>query len=142
MTKSIIALILLLTVTGCGLDSKSKDTSSFDRYQIAISSDGKVYRLDKKSGETVIIENGVCKRIKEPEPMNLTINSLFMTEEGKIIQYTGKGAFKPSTPRQLTLDLDAIDAEITRRQGKDGETVPKRLPGETIPDYLKRTGQQ
>jgi len=143
MPKSMIVLIiLLLSVIGCGLDSKhNSDTLPSDRYQIAISNDGKGYRLDKKGGEMVVIENDAFKRIREPQPIDLTVNSLFRTEEGNIIQYTGKGNFVPSK-RQLTLDLDAIDAELAKRQSKNGEVVPKRLPGETIPEYMKRTGQQ
>ena len=144
MIKTMIVLLiaLLFSVIGCDLDSRhSNETLPSDRYQIAISNDGKVYRLDKKGGEMVVIEDGACKRIREPQPIDLTVDYLFRTEEGKVIQYKGKGNFVPST-RQLTLDIDAIDAELAKRRNKNGEAVPKRLPGETIPEYMKRTGQQ
>jgi hypothetical protein len=110
MRKSIVIVISLLALLGCNSDSGHRDKPSVDHYQIAISSDGKVYRLDKTTGEIVVIENGILKRIAEPG--------------------------------QITIDLNAIDAEIARRKGKEVGTVPKRLPGESIPDYLKRTGQQ
>lgn len=131
-----------LCVIGCGqYSSRNTEAVPSDRYQIAISNDGKVYRLDKKSGEMVFVNDGAFKRITELQPINLVVDSIYKTNEGNIIQYKGGTTFVPST-RQLTLDLDAIDAELVRRQNKKEEAVPKRLPGETIPAYLERTKQK
>ena len=118
MAKSMIIIILFLLSVGCNLDSKHNDTSPFDRYQIAISSDGKVYRLDKKTGETVVIENGVYKPIQET-PLSLRVNSMYTTEEGKMVRYVGRGKFVERPP------LSSFEGKATHRYNPaTGEIEP------------------
>ena len=128
-----IVLIISIMIIGC----RNAEISFNNDYQIVTSTDGSVYRLNKRTGDIMIITHGVMHKVTQPEQTLLVVNELYRTEEGKIIQYEGKGNFVPYK-NQIVLDREAIDAELAKRNKSEG-TVPKRLPGETIPDYKKRT---
>jgi hypothetical protein len=133
MAKSLLSVCTLFSAViflfGCD------PFESSNRYELVASSQGYVYRLDKKTGDISVIEQDTIKKVSEGqinrwirrpdgvwvmsegEIKDLVVGSLLKTEDGKIIRYVGKGNF----------DLNPI---------------PPRKPGETIPEYLKRTEKQ
>ena len=127
-----IVLIISIIIIGC----RNAETSFNNDYQIVTSTDGCVYRLNKRTGDMMIITHGVMHKVSQSEQTLLVVHELYKTEEGKVIQYEGKGNFVPYI-NKIVLDRDAIDAELAKRNRSEG-AVPKRLPGETIPEYMKR----
>jgi hypothetical protein len=93
--KIVIVLFLFLTVCGCGIVGSGEGFRT-DRYQLVASSDGKVYRLDKKTGEVSTIDGNSIRSIGNSDQTNLVVGMFYKTEEGKLMRYAGKGNFEPS----------------------------------------------
>lgn len=62
------------------------------------SSDGRAYRLDAKSGEVTVIEQGAMHKLSQAEQTPLIMGVLFKTEDGEIIRYIGQGKFEARKP--------------------------------------------
>ena len=91
MIRVLIAVIATFPLLGCELGSQQ----SIGRYQVMSSAEGKVLRVDTKTGEVTIVEI---------EKTKLKLNSLYEAEDGKVLKYVGNGKLEPRP------SLDAIFA--------------------------------
>ncbi len=67
-----ILIIAVATLVGCG----ETWNASSNRYQIVASSDGRVYRLDVKTGEVTAIEQGAMHKLSQAEQTPLIVGTL------------------------------------------------------------------
>ncbi len=83
-----IALIGII-LTGC-------DSSLVQqRYQLQTTTDGKVYRLDTKSGDVCYITPKSIFTLGKGT-QKLTVGQYLEKEDGKYLKYLGNGKFEPS----------------------------------------------
>jgi hypothetical protein len=140
MKKMMPILVILAMVMFVGCENLKEE-----KFQLIASSDGSVYRLNKKDGSVSVIQNGQISEIKTGR-IKLEVGKLYEAEDGKIVKYIGKQEVKvwnASTKKLDGVQYDYILKEAPtwedfKKQGK----VEPRKPGETIPEYLKRTGQE
>ncbi len=62
--KTILLFLSIALLAGCG--NVTNDDKSFDRFSLVASTDGKMYRLDKKTGEIAIVGTDGIKIIGTP----------------------------------------------------------------------------
>jgi hypothetical protein len=103
-------LLILVIIISAGCSSEDMWGSHKDKYQLVASSEGRVYRLNVKTGEVMVIEQGTMRTVM------IANTSEKNSESGK-----AGGTNSPLPPGF-----------------KRGWVEPKK-PGETIPEYLKRT---
>ena len=63
---------------------------SQDKYQIAASTDGNIYRLDKSSGEIWLIKGNFMEKVRM-KYFRLKIGRKYVGEDGYSFTYLGKG---------------------------------------------------
>lgn len=68
------------------------------QYQLVASTDGRVYRLNKTSGEVWLIEPEGTKKLAEEGLITLKASTYYKTEDGGVVRYLGKGKFEPPKP--------------------------------------------
>jgi len=135
-----LAMVLGLLVSGCGDIAAKKD-----KFQLIASSDGKIYRIDKENGKVSVIENGELKEIKEGR-QTLKVGEFYTTEDGKVVKYIGStsqkvwkrksdGTWAQDGEQKYILEEAKTWEQLMKEKGWE---VPKRLPGETIPEYDER----
>ena len=78
MIRVLLAVIATLSLLGCEMGSQQ----SVGRYQVVSGAEGKLLRVDTKTGEVTIVEI---------EKMKLKLNSLYEAEDGKVLRYVGNG---------------------------------------------------
>jgi len=91
-TVSFFGLTLAALLTSC---SRSQTAQQSPRYQIAIAPSGQVYRLDTTSGEVIVIDKAA---VISDNRTRLAIGSLYVTEHGDVLRYSGEGKFEPRPP--------------------------------------------
>lgn len=96
MLKFALMAFIALNLLACDKIGNSNN------YQVISSSDGKVYRLNNKSGEIYVIENGTMNRISAEPRTKLVIGNGYETENGKVLKYLGKGQFKHKPISEFT----------------------------------------
>ncbi len=69
--------------------AEQQDTSSC--YQLISTQDGRVFRIDKQSGKTVLLEGTSYKNINEPEMPSLEVGKVYRIEDNQMVRYAGKG---------------------------------------------------
>jgi hypothetical protein len=91
------------------------NSESPNRYELVASTQGYVYRLDKKTGDVSVIEQDTIRKVSDGDKVwrqqpdgtwslsewkikDLVVGSLFKTEDGNIIRYVGKGKFEEKPP--------------------------------------------
>jgi hypothetical protein len=79
-----IVLLVALCLTACN------DFIPKDKYQIATSTDGNVYRLDKSSGEVWLIKNNTMEKLQAKD-LRLQIGQRYVGEDLYSFTYLGKG---------------------------------------------------
>ena len=89
MIRVLLAIIAALPLLGC----ESGSQQSMGRYQVMSSAEGKLLRVDTRTGEVTIVEI---------EKTKLKLNSLYEAEDGKVLKYVGNGKLEPRP------SLDAI----------------------------------
>jgi len=62
---------------------------------MAIAPSGLVYRLDTTSGEVTLIDKAP---VTSDNRTKLAIGSLYVTEHGDVLRYSGEGKFEPRPP--------------------------------------------
>ena len=82
MLRILLAVIATFLLLGCELGSQQ----STGRYQVMSRADGKLLRVDTKTGEVTIVEI---------EKTKLILNALYETEDGKVLRYVGSGKLEP-----------------------------------------------
>jgi hypothetical protein len=88
MIRVLLAIVAIFPLLGC-----EGSQQSVGQYQVISSAEGKLLRVDTKTGEVTIVE------IEKPK---LKVNSLYEAEDGKVLKYVGNGRLEPRPP------LDAI----------------------------------
>lgn len=88
MQKNIVAIALLLILV---LLSGSVFA---ENYQIISSPNGNVWRLNTETGELFVVTGKHLVKIKEETRTKIHISETFVTEEGDIYHYLGKGKFE------------------------------------------------
>ncbi len=66
-----------------------------EQYQLVASTDGRVYRLNKVSGELWLVEKEGTKKITEQGMIMLEAGNHYKIEDGGVVRYLGKGKFEP-----------------------------------------------
>jgi hypothetical protein len=126
-TIVLTSLFFILSMVACG--SQDNERSHGSRYQLVASSDGSVYRLDVKTGEVMIIKQGIMRSVSSGYEMN--------TGKYKIMMDDMPGPSAANKGQTVT------DISTGMRYQSDGTKwwliVEPRKSGETIADYLKRT---
>ena len=84
MSKMVLALIVALVLSACN------NFPSHDKYQLATSTDGNVYRLDKSSGEVWLIRTDSMEKVQGKD-FRLKISHRYVGEDGYSFTYLGKG---------------------------------------------------
>lgn len=109
---------IILTIAGASGFVFADRPQDKQKYQLTASSDGKVYRMDNTSGDIWLIDGNDIKKVGAREFI-LRVGKTYEAEDAYSLTYVGNGQMGGVKP-----------------------TVEKRRPGETIPEYLKRTGQK
>lgn len=84
MIKMAIFLFVVLFLTACN------NLISQDKYQIASSSDGNVYRVDKSSGDIWLIKGESMEKVQAKD-LRLKIGQRYVGEDAYSFTYLGKG---------------------------------------------------
>jgi len=88
-----IPLFLVLStllVGACATAPSAPDSG--DIFELRHASDGQVYRMDRRTGRTVVLTGGVFKDIPEPGMTQLVIGRVYRAEDGKgSYRYNGQG---------------------------------------------------
>lgn len=84
MRHFVIFISIALILTACN------NITSRDKYQIATSTDGNVYRLDKSSGEVWLIRNNTMEKL-QTKGFRLKIGQRYVGEDVYSFTYLGKG---------------------------------------------------
>lgn len=92
--RYLFPILITLTLIGC---SDGWNTTS-NKYQLVVSSDGHVYRMDTRTGDVVVIEQVPMHKLSQSDQIPLVVNALYKTEEGEVIRYAGKGKFEARRP--------------------------------------------
>jgi hypothetical protein len=96
--KQIILLIsFFIVLVGC-----DKANLGNQNFQIISSSDRKVYRLNLKSGDVSMIEQGIMIKISEQARPKLLVGKEYETENGKVLTYLGNGNFRHKPLSEFT----------------------------------------
>jgi hypothetical protein len=84
MSNMALALMVALVLSACN------NFTSHDKYQIATSTDGNVYRLDKSSGEVWLIRADSMEKVQGKD-FRLKIGHRYVGEDAYSFTYLGKG---------------------------------------------------
>ncbi len=84
MRYFVVFLLTALFLTACD------NLTSRDKYQIATSTDGNVYRLDKASGEVWLIKGNTMEKLQTKD-FTLKIGYRYVGEDVYSFTYLGKG---------------------------------------------------
>ncbi len=84
LRKALLLLLISIVLTGC------KWPTSSQRYQLLATSDGKVYRLDSKTGAVDYVTPDGTYSLSEGTP-KLKQGQYFQLEDGKFLKYVGNG---------------------------------------------------
>jgi hypothetical protein len=84
MRNLAVVLLVIVFVTACN------DFISREKYQIATSTDGNVYRLDKSSGEVWLIKENSMEKVQIKD-LRLKIGHRYVGEDVYSFTYLGKG---------------------------------------------------
>jgi hypothetical protein len=117
-----IVLLTALFLSACN------DLTSHDKYQLVASTDGNAYRLDKSSGEVWLIKGNTMEKLQMKD-FRLKVGQRYVGEDLYSFTYLGKGHVD---------EIKTLDDYWLKKK----TVVEPRKPGESIPDYLKRTGQK
>ncbi len=82
-----LTMVLLI---GLSLGIPFSECIAQDKYQIATSSDGNVYRMDKTSGEVWLIKAGSMEKVQGRD-FRLKIGNRYVGEDLYSFTYLGKG---------------------------------------------------
>ncbi len=89
-----VSAILLLFLVACA--SPSGSSSPPDGFQLHTGSDGRVYRLDIRTGKTSMLEGGSYRDVSESTMPKLVVEKVYLGEDGKtMFRYRGEGIFEP-----------------------------------------------
>lgn len=88
-SSALIALFFALLLGGCDQLPGER------RYQLVTSPDGKVYRLDTKTGAVHYVTPDGTFSLSERTP-KLKQGQYFQLEDGKFLKYIGNGQFEKS----------------------------------------------
>ena len=92
LKKNIKTIFIVLSVIS--ILSGCNDFGMYNRYQLVASSDGHVYRLDRKNGDISIVDQNTIRKISDSDEVNLVVGLFYKTEGGKIMKYVGNGKFE------------------------------------------------
>jgi len=105
-TQIPILAISLSVLAACASQPPSQPTPDF--FELRNASDGKTYRIDRRSGRTAVLEGGIFKEVPEPSMPQLVVGKVYRSEDGKATyKYNGEGRlerwgldriFGPETP--------------------------------------------
>ncbi len=85
--RTMIVIVATLLVAGC-------DSYVFQsQYQLHTAPDGKIYRLNQKSGEIHLVTPDGLIRLSDGY-VTLTKGSYYKLEDGKFLKYLGDGKFE------------------------------------------------
>jgi hypothetical protein len=121
MMKSLTIILSVLLLYGCS------DFRLSEKYQLTASQDGNVYRLDKTSGEVWLLKGNTMQKVLV-EPEDITKRKVYNSTTGQF-----------EVPQRI---MSREEFEAYQKKMRKERPIEKRLAGESIPDYLKRTGQK
>lgn len=96
--KISICTFFVLLLSGCDFHYDA------NRFQIASSSSGDVYRIQSSTGAIYKISGGNLIRIQETNRVQLQVGAVYVFEDGENMVYLGKGNFKTLKSNVLTAD--------------------------------------
>jgi hypothetical protein len=75
----------------------SQSAQSADEvFQLHTASDGRVYRIDTRSGKTSLLEGASFREVSEPGMSQLVVGKIYRSEDGKsTFRYSGDGKLEP-----------------------------------------------
>lgn len=85
-TFLVVALLVIAST------AKAEDLS---RFQLMSAPDGRVFRMDKQTGKTVVLESTTYQNINEPGMPTLEVGKVYRIEDNQTVRYIGKGQFEP-----------------------------------------------
>ena len=63
-----------------------------ESFQLHTDPDGRVYRIDVRTGKTSFLEGGIFREVTEPAMQQLTVGKVYRAEDGRsTFRYTGDG---------------------------------------------------
>lgn len=89
LKRSLLASLLVTLIAGCDQYATSHN------YQLLATPDGKVYRLDEKTGVINYVSTDGIFTLSEGIP-KLKQGQYFQLEDGKFLKYLGNGQFEKS----------------------------------------------
>ena len=131
MKKMMLVLVILAVLMFVGCENLKEE-----KFQLIASSDGSVYRLNKKDGSVSVIQNGQISEIMIGR-IKLEVGKLYEAEDGRMVKYIGKKEVKVWNASTKKFDRVLYDY-ILKEEPASGKVEPRK-PGESIPDYLRRT---
>lgn len=109
MRNFLLLFAIVLTISGCKLNENNQSKT---QWEMTSSHDGKVYRLNKVTGDVDLIENGRFKKVRNDGRIDLTIGLQFQTENGKTLVYRGDGNFEPTKPGEWVEVGDGVRMRV------------------------------
>jgi hypothetical protein len=85
-----LTLVLPLLLAACA--SAPGATQPTEGFQLHTAPDGRVYRIDVRTGKTSFLEGGIFREVSEQAMQQLTVGKVYRGEDGKsTFRYAGDG---------------------------------------------------
>jgi hypothetical protein len=94
--KRYLLLVCMLLLGACASPNPSSDTTSpsTDAFQLHTGPDGRVYRIDSRTGKTSWLDGSTFREIAEPTMPVLVVGKVYRGEDGtSTFKYEGDGRF-------------------------------------------------
>lgn len=93
--RTFVPLLIFCCLTLGACSSQPPTATSTDTFELRNSSDGKIYRIDRRTGKTVVLDGASFKEIPELGMPQLVVGRIYRAEDGKTsYKYLGEGRFE------------------------------------------------
>ena len=90
-----VPLLILCSLTLGACSSQPPAATTTDTFELRNASDGKMYRIDRRTGKTVVLDGTSFKEVPEPGMPQLVVGRVYRAEDGKAsYKYLGEGRFE------------------------------------------------
>lgn len=95
----VTTLVVTISALGCAVSAPiSKEMVDVDVvFQLATAVDGRVYRMNRKTGEVWFVEGTNLKPVSESKASRLIVGHTYLIEGNRSIRYLGEAKFSEPT---------------------------------------------
>ena len=88
-------MLILCTLTLGACSSLPPAATTTDTFELRNTADGKIYRIERRTGKAVVLDGASFKEVPEPGMAQLVVGRIYRAEDGKATyKYLGEGRFE------------------------------------------------